>query len=145
MGKKTLMITVMGLLRKAAKPFTRERDAVDSEVTSSFSPITDYDREVNLERSIQIVARGHFGMLVKVAVFKRIRQGRGHVLAVIRMQSAALVPPEDPELFINQLVQAFNHQADHTLQKHIDYAIWSDLDNRPIQTRMQQEIIQRTS
>jgi hypothetical protein len=137
------MSKVWELWQRAIQPLRRGKDAVDSEVTSSFFPISDFEREINLERSIQTLARDHFGVQVKAAVFKRIRPDRGHVLAMLRMLSPESEPPKDPEKFIHDLVNAFNYRAEHTLQKHIDYAIWSDLDTRPIQVRMQQEVVQR--
>lgn len=137
------MSALGSLLRKVIP--SRDSHDIDSEVTSSFIPLSDCDREVNIEQNIEAVARDQLGFLVKVAVFKRIRLDRGHVLAVVRMQNADLDAPKDPEQFISQLVHAFNYRAEHTFQKQIDYAIWTDLASRPTQVRSQLEVAHRAA
>lgn len=133
------------VLRKAVHKLVRTREAVDSEIPSELDTATRANREQDLENSIQAIARNQFGVLVKVAVFKRIKEERGQVLAMVRMQSNDLKAPSDPHSFVIQLVNAFNNRAKFSYQKHIDYAIWSDLESSPTQVLRQMDVAHRTS
>lgn len=137
------MKTVGKVLRKAVHRLVRSREPVDSEIPSDFMLSSKSEREQDLERTMQAIARNQFGTPVKVAVFKRIRQDRGQVLALVRMQSADLPSPENPQQFVQQLVTAFNTRAKYSFQKHIDYAIWSDLESSPTQVHSQWDVIHR--
>lgn len=137
------MKNVGKVLRKVVHKLVAAREPVDSEISSSLILASKAEREQDLERTMQAIARNQFGTPVKVAVFKRIRQDRGQVLALVRMQSAELPAPADPQQFVQQLVAAFNNRAKYSFQKHIDYAIWSDLESNPTQVHSQWDVVHR--
>ncbi|MDT8992704.1 hypothetical protein RQP54_17665 [Curvibacter sp. APW13] len=138
------MVSVAKAVRKIVHRLVNAREPVDSEIPSELIVPSRAEREQDLEQTLQAIARNQFGLPVKVAVFKRVKSNRGQVLALVRMQAPDLPAPQDPQQFVQQLVLAFNTRAKYSFQKHIDYAIWSDLESNPTQVHSQWDVVHRT-
>lgn len=82
--------------------------------------------ELNMEATLQAIALQKFSTNIKAAVFKRVKPNRGHILALIRLQGDSTLN-YDPMQFLQDLVQAYNRDADEHLHKHLDFAYWGSM------------------
>lgn len=117
---------------------------IDSEITSSLMRMTRQERESRLEHNLQYVARTNFGVEIKAAVYKRIKSGRGQILALVRMGDTEEPAPENPVLFVSKLVETYNATAQLTGQKSVDYAIWSESATPPSSVQSEWDVVQRS-
>lgn len=142
MGEEALMATIGHIVKRilSGKP-----SFVDSEVPRDCLIPTEADREQDIEKTLQNIAKNQFGTPIKAAVFKRIKKGRGQTLALVRMEHSNMQAPANPQHFIQQLVMSFNSHAEVSFQKHIDYAIWSDMEKSSTQVHSQFDVVQRAS
>lgn len=65
-----------------------------------------------------------YGVEVKVAVFQRVKEDRGQLLALIRPEHGERVPFGDPQQFSQELLFYYSRYSHSQGIGHIRYAVW---------------------
>lgn len=83
--------------------------------------------EVDLEAEqwLQELAMRDHGVGIKVAVFQRVKSGKGHLLAMLRMRDENSFLEIPPAEFAEDLVARYNQLAEKANRRKLAYAIWS--------------------
>lgn len=98
----------------------------DSYLTALDLEEMEMDQHFLIEEWLQDLAMRDYGVGIKVVVFRRIKEGRENLLALLRMRDTSSILRMAPASFADELIARYNQLAVRARRQRVSYAIWSD-------------------